>query len=628
MNFKIAIIDDDLNNSVNEDDLHRVDKDNILEALKDSTSPEYEELSNNLSDLSLSFNNIEGLVKYINDESVCLKLPLYLQKLKVEALSRRHALIGPVRKVIEWLCEGEYGLEPKDIKEFHNTQDFLLSIESECYDLILVDYLLVDDNQELTIPFLKEIKERLDKKSCFCSFILMSSYSKQLSDDFLEIKSRVEMTSSRFRILSKPNLTDLNEEIIWKTTFQQIFKQKLFIQPIENFLHEWINNFNNATHNLSRTLWTLDAHTLDIIYRTSKSDNLSFYEYFSDVIFKKISSEFESSLNPHNSKVREFGDVLIDALESNDKITPGNEVADSRLFLKNLFKDVNWHQEHWFKPSEPFPIEDNVSLISDHAFPYLHFLRFSWLKRNLRFGTVLKRKDSEQFLVNLTQPCDIAHLTLSKSLDVHLLFICGSVVHMSQYDVNDKQALSSSLYYQDEWKNIYWNLSKPLTPPICEFKELLSDYVIVAQLRNEQAQYILNRYVTKISRVAQIKTPFLYELKYVNVALDTNKNIIIKKTGSCHALEENKKLVINFDPENAKIIVKELSLNSNILESLISGISLPKSNKVRLFSGLKNEHMIFLKNAFSEESVIEIISDEYREKLDKVPEGIIFIYPE
>ncbi|EGJ0693510.1 hypothetical protein IG993_002009, partial [Salmonella enterica] len=62
--------------------------------------------------------------------------------------------------------------------------------------------------------------------------------------------------------------------------------------------------------------------------------------------------------------------------------------------------------------------------------------------------------------------------------------------------------------------------------------------------------------------------------------------------------------------------------------SLISGISLPKSNKVRLFSGSKNEHMIFLKNAFSEGSVIEIISDEYREKLDKVPEGMIFIYPE
>ncbi|ECJ7163497.1 hypothetical protein AXB66_23570, partial [Salmonella enterica] len=62
MNFKIAIIDDDLNNSVNEDDLHRVDKDNILEALMDSTSPEYEELSNNLNDLSLSFNNIEDLV--------------------------------------------------------------------------------------------------------------------------------------------------------------------------------------------------------------------------------------------------------------------------------------------------------------------------------------------------------------------------------------------------------------------------------------------------------------------------------------------------------------------------------------------------------------------------------------
>lgn len=104
------------------------------------------------------------------------------------------------------------------------------------------------------------------------------------------------MTSSRFRILSKPNLTDLNEEIIWKTTFQQIFKQKLFIQPIENFLHEWINNFNNATHNLSRTLWTLDAHTLDIIYRTSKSDNLSFYEYFSDVIFKKYRQNLKAHL--------------------------------------------------------------------------------------------------------------------------------------------------------------------------------------------------------------------------------------------------------------------------------------------------------------------------------------------
>ncbi|EGN0412493.1 hypothetical protein IR276_004857, partial [Salmonella enterica] len=107
---------------------------------------------------------------------------------------------------------------------------------------------------------------------------------------------------------------------------------------------------------------------------------------------KKISSEFESSLNPHNSKVREFGDVLIDALESNDKITPGNEVADSRLFLKNLFKDVNWHQEHWFKPSEPFPIEDNVIFDKRSCFPVSSLSSFFLAEEEFKIWYSFKEK--------------------------------------------------------------------------------------------------------------------------------------------------------------------------------------------------------------------------------------------
>ncbi|WP_413740306.1 hypothetical protein ACL2XQ_09615 [Sodalis sp. RH14] len=621
MKYKIAVVDDDFSDEITESDLRRVDNNDLIDQLEDSTSQEYEDLTTKLTILGLDFHSLDDVVRYINDSEISTSLPPEIQQLKTEALSRKTLLIAPVISIMKWLCDANLGITDIDIDRFACPENFLTK-DNLSYDLILVDYLLVNDSESQTIPFIKTIKERIENLGTIPSFILMSSYSGKISENFLEIKSELEMTSSRFRIMEKPTLATGGNEETWKATFKQIFEQKYLVKHIESFINNWILHFESATKNLSKTLWALDAHNIDVMRRTALEDSMSLSDYFSEIIFKKVLAEFENSLDDHQQHVRLLGNDLEMALKSDQLISPGNEVQDSRNVLKMLLKDSSWHEENWFKILGNFPLSNFTA----YDLPALYNYQFNWIKRNLRFGTVLRNKKNRNLLINLTQPCDIAHLKNNKMDGVNLLLMHGNDIHMSMRENSSyKTAISTAIFLDSSWRNINWDLSRPFTPSIFSFINVFEEYEIIGQHRSEQTQYILNRYVAKISRVATIRIPNLFDLKFLIAGSNEQGELKIFNSGEGHAISSST-VIINFSPDQATLIVSTLDLHGDVFDRLVSGVSIPNKNKLRLTQDSPSDNLYFLKDCFSEPEATHVIEEIHLGNLIKNKIKVLFIY--
>lgn len=621
--IKVAIIDDDFNEKITLSDLKKTDDDNILDALEDINPPEYEIIYNYFSEMKLVYNSLEDIVNIFNSTKDISSLPRAFLRLRDKALERKELLIAPVKRIINWLCTSGLSINESDIDIYSSPSSYFNERKSLSYDLICIDYLLVNDSEQETIPFINNIKNESAEQGYTPSFILMSSHENLITNDFLDIKSKLSMTSSRFRIMEKPSTNLNSREVIWKTTFKQIFEQKKFIHDIEMFIHGWINHFQIASLSLAKILWALDAHSLDVLRRTAKDDNISFSEYFTEVIFKKVLAEFESSLNTGAESVRSSGETLQTVLENNILISPGNEVQDSRLILKTLLKDTNWHERNWYQIQESYPVLVNEAC----DLPSLYHYQLKWLKENLRFGIVLRNKETKTLLVNLTQPCDLAHLKPYQIDKINLFFMQGLDIHMSINNTTDKQALSTALFVDSSWRNVHWDLSRPLTPPIISFMQKIENYETIGQLRHEQSQHILNRYVAKISRVATIRMPYLFDIKYLVIAFDEKGEVNIKTKGVGHAIKTSEKnITVSFSPEHASTIESNLPLPKSIFEDLVSGFVIPQKGKLRLPASYSMDNIYLLNKCYSEKEALKQIDANYKSSLIREKINYLFIY--
>ncbi|TVL19686.1 hypothetical protein AYI92_10700 [Shewanella xiamenensis] len=614
MDFNVAIIDDDYSNLITKSELLRVDKDNLLDALEDDNSCEYVNLISKLNAADLTYNSIDDLIKYLNDVHIIDILPEEFKSLRQTILDRKLMLIQPVNQVEEWLQQYDSSIS---IEKFSSASAFLSKLERSDYDLVLADYLLINDSEEDTVPFLLEAKNKLEERGGAPSFILMSSYAEKINQDFLNIKSALKMTSSRFRIIAKP--ANDNDALRWNLTIKQIFQQKELVLDIEKFINAWMDKFLDASKNLSKTLWALDAHSLDIMRKTAEADHLSLSEYFSDVIFRKVLAEFEKSLDQGTDCVHELGTNLANILSKQTNLSPGNEIEDSRLLIKTLLKDASWHEQNWFLHKSPYPRV--ISAGAEAQSNDIVSKQLSWLKRNLRFGTVLKRDSDNGLIVNLTQPCDIAHIDVADITKTNLLMIAGDFSNISNHDVTPKQAISTTFEYGENWSNIHWDLSRPQTPPISLFLESFYDYKVIGQLRSDQTQYILNRYVAKISRVATIRVPKLFDLKFAVYNSDKKKINLVSR-GVAHGIENGKEIIVNFGLDYINDLCRYFGeVNRDIL---IQGINLKK--KLKIPSSSSTENFIMLEKVNSDSEAETKIAENYQSKIVGANVYFLFVY--
>lgn len=140
--------------------------------------------------------------------------------------------------------------------------------------------------------------------------------------------------------------------------------------------------------------------------------------------------------------------------------------------------------------------------------------RFVWMKRYIRFGTILREKNGRgRYFVNITQACDVQNVKLNVAADYHYLFIRGEKLAVDRVAVGEK--VFESPYYAksstvDEFSSFHWNLRQPFTPSMTEILDSLEDYSIEGQLRNESAYAVLAKFLSQASRVALLRMPKIY----------------------------------------------------------------------------------------------------------------------
>lgn len=140
--------------------------------------------------------------------------------------------------------------------------------------------------------------------------------------------------------------------------------------------------------------------------------------------------------------------------------------------------------------------------------------RLTWMKRHLRFGTVLReRQGLKRYFVNITQACDVQNVKIHAAHAYHYLFIRGEKLPVDRIPVGEK-VFESPYYAQstivDEFYSFHWNLRQPFTPSMTEVLDHLEDYSIEGQLRNESAYAVLAKFLSQASRVALLRMPKIY----------------------------------------------------------------------------------------------------------------------
>lgn len=140
--------------------------------------------------------------------------------------------------------------------------------------------------------------------------------------------------------------------------------------------------------------------------------------------------------------------------------------------------------------------------------------RLIWMKRHLRFGTILREKyGRRRYFVNITQACDVQNVKLNVADAYHYLFVRGEKLAVDRVGVGEK-VFESPYYAQsstiDKFYSFHWNLRQPFTPSMTEILDRLEDYTIEGQLRNESAYAVLAKFLSQASRVALLRMPKIY----------------------------------------------------------------------------------------------------------------------
>jgi len=503
---KILVIDDDFSQQISLEDLRKYDSEDVINKFDDEDDPDYISMLELLEECGLNCASPNDLANSLSNSDVRSKAPENFSALAEAVLASRSSSAQRVETVIGWL-QNE-GISDDQITIVSSTEEIE---DADSYDLILIDYLLVESLPQASVTFIKHRIERADNTTFSQLFILMSSYGTQLREQFESLKQEVQASSSRLRILEKPS-GDPSEKLRWLCTFQQLSKERSLINPIESFITSWRDKIQTSATILSNELWGLDAHCFDVLRRTSKLDGMSFEEYMAQIFSRGLLAHIEKSEYPKDQT-----SALVECLDNNTTIRQGSEIEDSSIVLKRFMNFVNWHREEWYTADKPL---DHKNSTEDE--------RFEWFVNNVQYGTVFRSLSKpERYLVNVTQPCDMARLQAEEIDDKQMLLFPGVLSPTPL--ASDQQSAHVETDHYDEGGvrcgNMHWSIKKPKTPSIrCFICKYLTDYEISGQIRQDRGHHIVNTYAALTSRVASIKMPTVTSMNGCLVVREGRKN--------------------------------------------------------------------------------------------------------
>ena len=194
---RVAIVDDDLSGLISLANLRQVD-DNLEALLADVHDQDRQAYLQVLKDQGYELADITDLAHPLSGQSVRDAAPEVLRTAAEKILEARRDSAEPVERVRKLLTGS--GIAAPNIETFFGPD----GPDDKRFDLVIVDYYLVNDATDQTVPFIERIVHNHAEQERPLQLILMSSHEEGLKQDFRELRPRVGVTSSRMRILAKP----------------------------------------------------------------------------------------------------------------------------------------------------------------------------------------------------------------------------------------------------------------------------------------------------------------------------------------------------------------------------------------------------------------------------------------
>lgn len=626
---RVLIVDDDLSQTV---DLASLDRHGqgvvISDVLADANHDYTFALDDELERLGLPHDSRDDRLAALKDPEVRALAHEVLRDAYERAITDREALRAPLDKIKEWLT-----IEGTELEEWSEARDLP---EADRYDLLVVDYFLMDNDPQATYKLIREFKQAHAERKNPLLVILMSSDIGAIRGHFEDIRDECEISASRFRILAKPVIAnpDSDEDVKekWLRALQQLATERPLVMPIERFVGAWEASLYKASRQMVRRLYDLDASAFALLSATASQDSMKLEEYLADVLSRRVSAEAEEHGFPF-IEIDALRQALNDARATiGPTIDQGVEVRHAQRAIRSLMSDVAWHRRPWWDPSTPPPkpleVRAEEAAVAMDAAPEVNQLREAeepqkitsdvptaaarepvvesvvpaaaavteaadpaytedrliWMKRHIRFGTILREKaGAGRYFVNLTQACDVQSEKLKNINEVHYLLIQGSRFPVDRVAVGEK--LFDSPYYcddvdSDDFFALQWRLRQPFTPSMATLLKTLEHYEWVGQLRSDSAYAVLSKYLSQASRVAQIRMPKIYRY---SVSVYRKQSTGWVKQNSDHRIEasawqtEKKQWRIQFPVADARALLPLLSgvvdaKKPEFVSELVSGV--------------------------------------------------------
>ena len=473
---RVAIVDDDLSGLISSADLRRVD-DNLEALLVDVSDQDHQAYIRVLKDRGYELADITDLAHPLSEQAVRDAAPEVLRNAAERILEARRDSAEPVERVRNLLTDS--GIDAANIEMFFGPD----VPDGERFDLVIVDYYLVNDATDQTVPFIERIVHNHAAHERPLQLILMSSHEEGLKQDFRELRPRVGVTSSRMRILAKPqNDAQLAS---WKLTLEQLAMDREHVSAIELFVGRAIGAIRRATDEQSKKLWELDLQAMKVLHETAEADNDDFSRYVEECLSRYLLTRLEEI---HD--LREALEHLRDSFGQNGGSSPisaGAEIGDSRAAIREIMTSMVWRGGGSpIIPTVPANPADTPR----------------WVQQFLRFGMVVKDSNGRLWL-NLTQACDLAQANPAELAELPLLLIGGNATNPAVQGKTDSATIRMAAAMVGAGPDlISWQLQRVSTPSVADFGAgFAKGWTVVGELRLDQAQSVVASYGAQVTRV-------------------------------------------------------------------------------------------------------------------------------
>lgn len=485
---RVAIVDDDLSLQISTEDLRRIEAD-VASLLGDPSDPDRTAYLALLTESGREWEGLPDLASPLGEAEVRDRAPERLKNAALAVLSARFENAEPVRR-IQSILESA-GIIGAEIDHYSTP----LLPDDRWYDLLIVDYFLVDNSEALTVPFVRGVLRAHEAQAKPLQIILMSSHEAELKRVFKDLRPQLSVSSSRMRIMGKP-LTN-EQDICWKLALHQLAADRNFVKLIEDFVARASTAVEKAAKIQANQLWELDLHAMDVLHEAATLDNDDYSRYVEECLSRNLLSCLEQS-DEVRLTLHALGTRLVDHRQEG-LVSAAAEIGDSRAAIRGLMSSMEWRNTAALHLTE-FPTAGN------------DLEKAQWARKNIRFGMVLRSPEGNEWL-NLTQPCDLAQAKDDGLATTCLLLIGGERAHPSLERQGGSFVQMSAFMSDGDIDVLSWNLRRTQTPSIQDFaKTFGGGWSVVGEMRIDQVQHIAAQYGARVARVALPRTARTWKL--------------------------------------------------------------------------------------------------------------------